>query len=132
MTNDLGTHIEDSKLRNYDSERGAHAYRADYQNKLHRKLSDRLERRIFDKLLRQLGPCASVLDLPCGAGRLHGLLKDHAPRVIEADFSSTMLALNREHHQELDDRYLRCSALEIPLAERSVELVVSVRLSHHI
>ncbi len=132
MTNDLETHIERSKLENYDSQRGAEAYRADYQNKLHRKVSDRLERRIFGKLLRQLGPCESVLDLPCGAGRLHVLLHDHAPRIIEADFSGSMLVLNRKHHPELDNRYLRCSALEIPLAEKSVDLVVSVRLSHHI
>lgn len=133
MTNDLQTHIERSKLENYDSRRGAEAYRADYQNKLHRKVSDRLERRIFNKLLPQLGPCESVLDLPCGAGRLHLLLAEHAPRIIEADFSASMLALNREQHLRLaDDRYLRCSALEVPLANQSVDLVVSVRLSHHI
>ncbi len=132
MSNDLQNHIEASKLRNYDSERGARSYRADYENKLHRKISDRLERRIFGKFLKALGPCQSILDLPCGAGRLHGLLKDHAPSIIEADFSSTMLVLNREHHQQLDDRYLRCSALEIPMPEAAVDLVVSVRLSHHI
>ena len=132
MTNELETHIKASKLRNYDSERGARSYRANYDNKLHRKISDRLERRIFDKFLRHLGPCESILDLPCGAGRLHGLLRDHAPSIIEADFSSTMLVLNREHHEELNDRYLRCSALEIPMAPATVDLVVSVRLSHHI
>jgi ubiquinone/menaquinone biosynthesis C-methylase UbiE len=131
-THDLETHIERTKLENYDSTRGAEAYHADYQNKLHRKLSDRLERRIFDKLLPQIGACESVLDLPCGAGRLHGLLKEHSPRIIEADFSGSMLVLNREHHQNLDDRYLRCSALAIPLGDQSVDLVVSVRLSHHI
>ena len=143
MSNELEAHIHQSKLRNYDSERGAAAYRADYENKLHRKISDRLERRIFGKFLQQLGPCESILDLPCGAGRLHGLLRDHvshtigashtgAPNIIEADFSSTMLALNREHHAELGSRYLRCSGLEIPLANDTVDLVVSVQLSHHI
>ncbi len=133
MTHDLETHIQRSKLENYDSTRGAEAYHADYQNKLHRKVSDRLERRIFAKLLPEVGRCESVLDLPCGAGRLHALLAEHASRIIEADFSGSMLALNREHHpQHANDRYLRCSALEIPLGERCVDLVVSVRLSHHI
>lgn len=133
MSNDLETHIEASKLENYESTRGAEAYRADYQNKLHRKVSDRLERRIFGKLLPEVGPCEIILDLPCGAGRLHGLLKAHAPRVIEADFSGSMLRLNRElHPQWEEDRYLRCSALDIPLGDDSVDLVVSVRLSHHI
>jgi ubiquinone/menaquinone biosynthesis C-methylase UbiE len=133
MSNELEAHIHQGKLRNYDSERGAAAYRADYENKLHRKISDRLERRIFRKFLEQLGPCESILDLPCGAGRLHGLLRDHvSDTIIEADFSSTMLALNREHHAELGSRYLRCSGLEIPLANDTVDLVVSVRLSHHI
>jgi ubiquinone/menaquinone biosynthesis C-methylase UbiE len=131
--NDLETHINPSKLVNYDSTRGAEAYRADYQNKLHRKVSDRLERRIFAKLLPEVDRCQSILDLPCGAGRLHGLLKEHAPRIIEADFSGSMLRLNRElHPQWEEDRYLRCSALDIPLGDHSVDLVVSVRLSHHI
>ena len=103
----------------------------------HRRFSGLLEHRILQGFLRELGPCENVLDLPCGAGRLHRLLGEHAPRIIEADYSLAMLDLNRELHaddgpRDGRSRYLRCSALEIPLPTASMDLVVSVRLSHHI
>ena len=45
MTN-LHAPMQQSKLQNYNSSRGANAYKADYQNKLHRKWSDKREREI--------------------------------------------------------------------------------------
>jgi ubiquinone/menaquinone biosynthesis C-methylase UbiE len=119
------------KLANYESQRGAHAYRQDHEQKLHRQLSTRLEKKIYTKLLGDLR-CDLVLDLPSGYGRLFPLLREHAPRVIEADWSGSMLALNREEHAGAAFGYLRCSALEIPLPDGAVDLAVSVRLSHHL
>jgi ubiquinone/menaquinone biosynthesis C-methylase UbiE len=124
--------MQKSKLENYNSKRGALAYRGDYQNKLHRKVSDGLERKIFARLFELLPPCATALDLPCGAGRLFDLIQAKVPRVIEADWSFTMVALDREDHLARAAGYLRCSALDIPLPDRSVDLAVSVRLSHHL
>jgi ubiquinone/menaquinone biosynthesis C-methylase UbiE len=43
-----------------------------------------------------------------------------------------MLEVNREEHGSDATPYIRCSALELPFADRSVEVVVSVRLSHHL
>ena len=43
-----------------------------------------------------------------------------------------MVDLNRRDHNNAADLYLRCTALSIPLPEDAVELVVSVRLSHHL
>jgi len=124
--------LKQSKIDNYHSERGAEAYKRDYQERLHRQLSDRRERRIFARYFDRLGRVDSVLDLPCGAGRLFEMLSGHADRVIEADFSPSMIELNRRDHDGAADRYLECSALDIPLAENEVELIVSVRLSHHL
>lgn len=124
--------VPQSKLDNYNSVRGAVAYKSDYEQKLHRKLSDRLERRIFAEYLARVGPCQRLLDLPCGAGRLYELLQQHAARVLEADWSATMLQLNRDDHGGRAGGYLRCSALAIPLPDRAVDVAVSVRLSHHI
>ena len=120
-----------SKLDNYDSERGAHAYKSDYQRKLHRQVSDRIERRIFARFFARIGRQHDILDLPCGAGRLFDLLRSHAGAVIEGDWSRSMLALNRGDHAAAARGYLRCSALEIPVTDGAVEMVVSVRLSHH-
>jgi ubiquinone/menaquinone biosynthesis C-methylase UbiE len=124
--------MEQTKIDNYRSARGAAAYHSDYQRKLHRKLSDRLERRIFAQFFGDTGRMQRLLDLPCGAGRLHDLFAAHADQVIEADFSPSMLGLNRELHGASARAYVCCSGLEIPFADRSVDAVVSVRLSHHL
>src|SRR5262245_47264564 len=121
-----------SKLDNYNSPRGALAYKSDYQNKLHRKVSDGIERGIFTRFFAALPQLESALDLPCGAGRLFDLIAERVPRVIEADWSQTMLELDRRDHDARARGYLRCSALDIPLPDRALDLVVSVRLSHHL
>src|SRR5690606_1970823 len=117
---------------NYVSARGAAAYKADYDRKLHRKVSDRLERAIFARMFALIGPCDTLLDLPCGAGRLFEMFTRYARAVYEADFSPSMLRLNAEDHGCAAAGYLRCSGLAIPLADRSIDVVVSVRLSHHL
>lgn len=123
--------MQQSKLDNYGSRRGAAAYQGDWQGKLHRRLSDRRERAIFARFFAAIGRCDSILDLPCGFGRLLELLRAHAARVIEADWSPTMLGLNAKQHGARAAGYLRCTALAIPLSDRAVDAVVSVRLSHH-
>lgn len=136
MTN-VHSPMQPSKLQNYNSTRGAEAYKADYRNKLHRKWSDRRERALlagyFAELDRLgLGPAGTILDLPCGHGRLSSLLKERCRRLIEADWSFTMVALNQRDHGNEGRSYFRASALEIPLPDRSVDVVVSFRLSHHL
>ena len=124
--------MQKSKLDNYNSVRGAQSYKGDYSTKLHRKVSDGLERRIFARFFARLPKLASVLDLPCGAGRLYSLLQERVPRVVEADWSATMVELDRRDHQAAAAGYLRCSALEIPVAANAFDLAVSIRLSHHL
>lgn len=129
---DVHAPMQRSKLQNYNSTRGAEAYKADYQNKLHRKWSDKRERALLARYFAELGHQESILDLPCGHGRLSDLLKSRCDRLIEADWSFTMVSLNQRDHGLDARRYFRASALEIPLPDRSVDTVVSFRLSHHL
>lgn len=131
MTN-LHAPMQPSKLHNYNSQRGAQAYKADYQNKLHRKWSDKRERALLAQYFAQIGRVDTILDLPCGHGRLSDFLRGHCGTLIEADWSFTMVALNRGDHGDDHRRYFRASALEIPLPDRAVDVVVSFRLSHHL
>jgi hypothetical protein len=55
MTN-LHAPMQQSKLHNYNSTRGAEAYKADYRNKLHRKWSDKRERALLHRYFAQIGP----------------------------------------------------------------------------
>jgi ubiquinone/menaquinone biosynthesis C-methylase UbiE len=124
--------IQPAKVENYRSDRGAQAYKADHANRLHRKLSTRREMKIYQGFLDRLGPLQKVLDLPCGHGRLFDLLQAHASAVIEADFSQQMLDLNAADHGGAASRYLQCSALDIPLDDRAVDVTFSIRLNHHL
>lgn len=118
-------------LDNYNSERGARSYQADYGRKLHRKVSDRLERRVLGSLFRRIGPLESLLDLPCGAGRLFGLFREAAGEVVEADWSFPMLRLSRESASAGAKGHIRCNGLGLPFKDRAFECVVSIRLNHH-
>jgi ubiquinone/menaquinone biosynthesis C-methylase UbiE len=129
---DIHSPMQRGKLQNYNSTRGAEAYKADYRTKLHRKLSDRRERALLTRYFAELGHVDSILDLPCGHGRLSDLLGRHCNRLIEADWSFTMVSLNQRDHGTQNRAYFRASALEIPLPDRSVDVVVSFRLSHHL
>ena len=131
MTN-LHTPMQPSKLQNYNSARGAEAYKADYGQKLHRKWSDKRERALLHSYFARIGQVDTILDLPCGHGRLSDLLKARCQQLIEADWSFTMVSLNQRDHGNDARSYFRASALEIPLPDRSVDVAVSFRLSHHL
>lgn len=131
MTN-LHAPMQQSKLQNYNSTRGAQSYKADYQNKLHRKWSDKRERALLTSYFRHIGQVDSILDLPCGHGRLSDFLKSHCGTLVEGDWSHTMVGLNLGDHGTDHRHYVRASALEIPFADRTFDVVVSFRLSHHL
>lgn len=125
-------------LARYNSAEGARSYRDDYRVKLHRKLSDRRERGLFAELFRRTGRLESLLDCPCGRGRLRELFLGYSDQVWQVDWSMPMLL---ESRLELDGDgdaarrrtpYVRASALELPFRDRAFDCVVSVRLSHHI
>jgi ubiquinone/menaquinone biosynthesis C-methylase UbiE len=131
MTN-LHAPMQQSKLHNYNSTRGAEAYKADYHNKLHRKWSDLRERALLVRYFEHIGPVDSILDMPCGHGRLSNFLHSHCTQLTEADWSLTMVSLNQRDHGTERRHYVRASALEIPFPDRHFDAVVSFRLSHHL
>ncbi len=131
MTN-VHAPMQPSKLQNYNSARGAEAYKADYQKKLHRKWSDKRERALLARYFQRIGKVDTILDLPCGHGRLSDLLRSHCQRLVEGDWSFTMVQLNQRDHDRDHRHYVRASALEIPFKDQAFDAVVSFRLSHHL
>jgi ubiquinone/menaquinone biosynthesis C-methylase UbiE len=73
---------------------------------------------------------ASVLDCPCGTGRLDPLLRARFGRVVGVDRSPAMLEVYRRGHPE------RCAeqadAFALPFADAAFDWVVSHRLFHHL
>ena len=104
---DLHNPMQQSKLHNYNSTRGDESYKADYTNKLHRKWSDKRERALLTRYFAEIGHVGTILDLPCGHGRLSDLLKNKCDKLIEADWSFTMVSLNQRDHGRDSRSYFR-------------------------
>ena len=89
---------------------------------------------IEGQLLQRVWPGTNgetVLDLPCGTGRLLPFLRQRGHRVLQADGAFAMLrqASDRGLGGEL---ILQANALQIPFADRCVDGVVMFRFLHHL
>ena len=75
------------------------------------------------------GARGTVLDLPCGAGRMSRLLATAVDgRVVSADYSPAMLAVAR---RRVANPLLRCDAFALPLRDKSVDRILMLRLIFH-
>jgi SAM-dependent methyltransferase len=75
-------------------------------------------------------PGDTVLDAPCGTGRLLPFLRERGARVVCADGAAAMLAAARAHDPALP--VVRADALWLPFADRAVDGVVMFRFQHHL
>ena len=111
-------------------EERAESYATKYDRELHKRVSSHFERRAIRRALAITGArSATVLDVPCGAGRLTPLLLPVSSRLVSCDYSPAMLRVFRRMHGK------PCfvgSAFDLPFADRAFDVVFSARLSHHI
>ena len=111
-------------------EERAESYATKYDRELHKRISSYFERRVIRRALAITGARdATVLDVPCGAGRLTPLLLPVSARLVSCDYSPAMLSVFRRKFRS------PCtvgSAFDLPFADRSFDVVFSARLSHHI
>jgi SAM-dependent methyltransferase len=111
-------------------EERAESYATKYDRELHKRISSYFERRAIRRALAITGARdATVLDVPCGAGRLTPLLLPVSVRLVSCDYSPAMLHVFRRTH--LEPCFVG-SAFDLPFADRSFDVVFSARLSHHI
>ncbi|MCB9882541.1 MAG: methyltransferase domain-containing protein [Planctomycetes bacterium] len=122
------------RLERYNSGVGARSYVSEYDEKVHRKLSDRRERKLFDRLASRLEPGGLVVDLPSGFGRLSDVFQRFGERLVGSDWSFDMLRLRNERlaAQGGDPRSVRVRVPHMPFRDRSVHCICSIRLNHHL
>ncbi|MGB0952043.1 MAG: class I SAM-dependent methyltransferase [Planctomycetota bacterium] len=120
------------RLAEYHAAEGAEEYLDEYR-KFHRKLSDKRERKLLDRYFDRIGSVTTALDLPCGWGRYMPYLSSKGAKVLEADYSGSMVKKVAEvfPQAELLGR-MRCFGHRIALSDGAVELVFSMRLNHHL
>lgn len=102
---------------------GEHYATGRWRTRRARERDPRLVNRLLDTLGSQV-PHRTVLDVPCGTGRLRPGLEARGFRWIGADISPSMLG-------EAGGPLARASAAALPLADDAVDLAVCCRLIHH-
>ncbi len=102
-------------------------------------LRGRLNNRIVLKTIRKAygrtksGAC--VLDVPCGTGRLQGVLGELSSAVsVQADVSMEMLSAARKKQEENGgaNRFVQCDLTRLPFKDKSFQAAFNVRFMQHL
>lgn len=126
---------------------GAHYAGERFSSRRARERDPRLVTRLLDALPPGAAPIRSVLDVPCGGGRLKPALLRlggaSPPRWTGVDASEEMLAavprqgavgedLQGDLQRDLQGETVRADAAALPFPDDSFDLVVCCRLLHHL
>lgn len=80
-------------------------------------------------------PPQSVLDLPCGTGRLIPLMQERRASYVGSDISWEMMGEAFKRMSDLDGStrpFVRCDAERLPFEEATFDAVVSLRFMFHL
>jgi len=128
-----GTEQSTAYQAEYQQVENAATYNLAYRDKLLKRSSTRREFELIRRHIARVGRSGVILDLPCGGGRLTPAFADSTDLVIEADIALGQVLFGRAESRLATQRvWMTASAFHIPLRDRSVDGVVSVRLSHHL
>jgi uncharacterized protein YbaR (Trm112 family) len=111
----------------------ARNYNLKYDRKILKRLSTMREHQILKRLLGQQKHCATMLEIPCGGGRISSQLTDATDLLIQADIGlgQILYAMTKEKFK-IPQIWMTASAFRIPLRDSSVDAAVCIRLSHHL
>ena len=123
----------------YQDERVAHTYNAQFRSplrlaNLRAKLIDWGERRAFERLVGQVKPGGTVLDVACGTGRYTELLLQHGYKVGGVDIAPQMLAVARQQIKVHPDLFFlqEGDAEHLPFNSAQFDGITCMRLYHRI
>jgi len=96
------------------------------------RLLHRLEVSAYTKATKELPKDYTVLDLPCGTGRLIRPLMEHFRSVRGVDISAEMLAVARKRYRHIGHvEFAQADGRSLPFADKEFGCVFSCRLFGH-
>ena len=117
----------DEKLSIYRERDVAAAYDQRWSGRAGRARDLRKQRAIA-RALAELQGVASVLDVPCGTGRMTGFVRGRELRYVGVDAATAML--EQAHGKHGDARFVAGSLAQLPFADGSFDVVLCIRLMH--
>ena len=100
-----------------------------YQN-LDQKIIDKIERKLVNKIFLKFRISGSILDIPCGYGRLHLQLSNFGE--IHAADIDALIAEYQQKEMGIAKSTTVCSANKTPFDKESFDIVFCFRLMQHI
>jgi len=119
--------------KQYQDFADAERYNLKYERHLLKRLSTRREYQRLQELCGSQAHCTTMLELPCGGGRLSPQLAPSTDLLIEADIAMGQVLYGKSKEDiGVDRAWMTASAFHIPFRDESVDAVVCVRLCHHL
>lgn len=117
----------------YEDFEKAKNYNLKYDRKPLKRLSTMREHQILQHLLKRQPHCATMLEIPCGGGRITPQLEHATDLLIQADagLGQILYGMTKEKLR-IPQIWMTANAFHIPLQDNSVDAVVCIRLSHHL
>lgn len=96
--------------------------------------TDRREKACVLRALTRANPAGPILDIPCGTGRMTELLLERGFQVTGGDISEAMMshASRRTAKYGAQVQFVKCDVEALQFPPESFDLVLTVRLLHHI
>ncbi|MEA3291049.1 MAG: methyltransferase domain-containing protein [Pseudomonadota bacterium] len=117
----------------YQQDAGAERYDTSFHEQPRKRRRTRREQEIVDQLLSGQLRCTTLLDVPCGGGRLSAPLAAKTEYLLEADISPAQLQLSLGRKRGGKPPVgIVLSALQLPLPDNALDGAVCARLSHHL
>lgn len=122
-----------SYQQEYQQVDAATEYNTKYEREMLKRWSTRREYQLLNRLLASQPRSRTLLELPCGGGRLSSAMAPYTDLLIESDVALGQLQYGRAHSDsQTPQLWLTASALRIPFRDASLDGVVCIRLCHHL
>jgi ubiquinone/menaquinone biosynthesis C-methylase UbiE/uncharacterized protein YbaR (Trm112 family) len=121
--------------RQYEQPDVAARYNAMYGGRASKRATTNRESRLIQRHLLSQPPCRTILDMPCGGGRLSPAIALAAPDavIIEADIGLGQVRYARAHGLDgTRQAFITASGFHLPIRDGGVDAVVCIRLFHHL
>ncbi len=121
--------------KQYQELETAKRYNAMYSRRASKRATTRKEARLIGRHMQSQPACRTILDLPCGGGRLSPAIAEAAPNalILEADIGLGQVRYARDHRVAGERQaFMTASGFHIPIRDQGVDATVCCRLFHHL